>query len=141
MILFVFVEAFGQQPTSYWVRIFSVSSYMQYFNVDTDVVVNRLLSSLNPVGGDFFNKIDANPDLWVILLIPFFFIFNNQNRDTHCIKCGFLTLGEKVKNYSWQLNCSSKICRRIKWPFCFCHLFLSPFWCIFPAHPFKLFTS
>jgi len=61
--LFVCVEASGQQSTSYWQGIFSVSSYTQYFNVDTDVVVNRLMSSLNPVGGDFFNKIDANPDL------------------------------------------------------------------------------
>ncbi|QCD98531.1 hypothetical protein DEO72_LG6g3253 [Vigna unguiculata] len=55
--------AFGQQPTSYWLGIFSVSSYTQYFNVDTDIVVNRLMSSLNPVSGDFFSKIDANPDL------------------------------------------------------------------------------
>ncbi|XP_014494853.1 protein YIPF1 homolog isoform X1 [Vigna radiata var. radiata] len=67
--------AFGQQPTSYWVRIFSVSSYMQYFNVDTDVVVNRLLSSLNPVGGDFFNKIDANPDLYGLIWISTTLVF------------------------------------------------------------------
>ncbi|WVZ08188.1 hypothetical protein V8G54_021534 [Vigna mungo] len=68
-------EAFGQQPTSYWLRIFSVSSYMQYFNVDTDVVVNRLLSSLNPVGGDFFNKIDANPDLYGLIWISTTLVF------------------------------------------------------------------
>jgi hypothetical protein len=36
---------------------------MQYFNVDTDIVVNRLMSSFYPIGGDFFSKIDANPDL------------------------------------------------------------------------------
>lgn len=46
--------------------MFSVSSYTQYFNVDTDIVLNRLISSLYPInGGDFSSKIDANPDLWV----------------------------------------------------------------------------
>jgi hypothetical protein len=61
--LFIHAEAFGQQPANNWHGFFSVSSYTQYFNVDTDVVVNRLISSLNPVGDDFFAKIDANPDL------------------------------------------------------------------------------
>ncbi|KAL6347830.1 hypothetical protein AAG906_037559 [Vitis piasezkii] len=42
-------------------RSFSISSYTQYFNVDIDVVLNRLISSLHPIGGDFFSKIDANP--------------------------------------------------------------------------------
>ncbi|BAT85989.1 hypothetical protein LR48_Vigan03g254200 [Vigna angularis] len=68
-------EAFGQQSTSYWRRIFSVSSYTQYFNVDTDAVVNRLMSSLNPVGGDFFNKIDANPDLYGLIWISTTLVF------------------------------------------------------------------
>ncbi|RVW49661.1 V-type proton ATPase subunit c''2 [Vitis vinifera] len=43
--------------------VFSISSYTQYFNVDIDVVLNRLISSLHPIGGDFFSKIDANPHL------------------------------------------------------------------------------
>ncbi|CAJ1863461.1 unnamed protein product [Sphenostylis stenocarpa] len=42
-------EAFGRQPTNYWQGVFSVLSYTKYFNVDTDVVVNRVMSSLNPV--------------------------------------------------------------------------------------------
>ncbi|XP_027915850.1 protein YIPF1 homolog [Vigna unguiculata] len=67
--------AFGQQPTSYWLGIFSVSSYTQYFNVDTDIVVNRLMSSLNPVSGDFFSKIDANPDLYGLIWISTTLVF------------------------------------------------------------------
>ena len=51
------------QPSSNWKGMFSVSSYTQYFNVDTDTVMNRLISSLYPIGGDFSSKIDANPDL------------------------------------------------------------------------------
>ena len=43
--------------------MFNILSYTQYFDVDTDVVVNRLISSLYPIAGDFFSKIDANPDL------------------------------------------------------------------------------
>ncbi|KAG5237531.1 integral membrane Yip1 family protein [Salix suchowensis] len=57
-------EEFEQQQPNNWKGIFSVSSYMQYFNVDTDAVINRLMSSLYPIGGDFFSKIDANPDLY-----------------------------------------------------------------------------
>lgn len=53
-----------------------MSSYSEYFNVDTDVVVIRLISSLNPVAGDFFSKIDANPDLCVIFLCPCAFILS-----------------------------------------------------------------
>lgn len=64
-------EAFEQQPTNNWRGFFSVSSYSQYFDVDTDAVMTRLISSFNPVGGDFFSKIDANPDLCVL----FFFFF------------------------------------------------------------------
>lgn len=56
-----------QQPSNDWKGVFSVSSYTQYFNVDTDIVMNRLISSLYPMGGDFSSKIDANPDLWVFL--------------------------------------------------------------------------
>ncbi|XP_057990684.1 uncharacterized protein LOC110645233 [Hevea brasiliensis] len=56
-------EGFEQQPPNNWKGVFSVSSYTQYFNVDTDVVINRMMSSFYPVGGDFFSKIDANPYL------------------------------------------------------------------------------
>ncbi|XP_027336187.1 protein YIPF1 homolog [Abrus precatorius] len=68
-------ETFEQQPTNNWQGVFSVSSYKQYFNVDTDVVVNRLISSLNPAGGDFFNKIDANPDLYGLIWISTTLVF------------------------------------------------------------------
>ncbi|KAI4299515.1 hypothetical protein L6164_032968 [Bauhinia variegata] len=60
----VIAETFEQQPANNWRGVFSVSSYSVYFNVDTDIVLNRLISSMNPVGGDFFSKIDANPDLY-----------------------------------------------------------------------------
>lgn len=46
-----------------WAAVFSVSSYTPYFNVDTDIVADRIISSINSFRGDFFGKIDANPDL------------------------------------------------------------------------------
>ncbi|KAF2296122.1 hypothetical protein GH714_036247 [Hevea brasiliensis] len=55
-------EGFEQQPPNNWKGVFSVSSYTQYF-VDTDIVINRMMSSFYPIGGDFSSKIDANPDL------------------------------------------------------------------------------
>lgn len=58
-----YAENFEQQPASNWRGVFSVSSYTQFFNVDTDIVLNRLISSFYPMGADFFSKIDANPDL------------------------------------------------------------------------------
>ncbi|EPS71712.1 hypothetical protein M569_03049 [Genlisea aurea] len=64
-----------QQPTSNWKGVFSISSYMQYFNVDTDLVLNRLLSSLNPTSGDFVTKIDANPDLYGLVWISTTLVF------------------------------------------------------------------
>ncbi|PNY12588.1 protein YIPF1 [Trifolium pratense] len=68
-------ETFGEQAANNWQGFFSVSSYTQYFNVDTDVVVNRLISSLNPVGDDFFAKIDANPDLYGLIWISTTLVF------------------------------------------------------------------
>lgn len=58
-----------QQPSNNWKGYFNVYSYAQYFNVDTDVVLNRLMSSLYPTTGDFFSKIDANPDLYGLVWI------------------------------------------------------------------------
>lgn len=68
-------DAFGQQPANNWQGFFSISSYTQYFNVDTDVVANRLISSLNPVHDDFFAKIDANPDLYGLIWISTTLVF------------------------------------------------------------------
>ncbi|XP_022747991.1 protein YIPF2-like [Durio zibethinus] len=62
-------EVFEQQPPNNWKGVFSISSYTQYFNVDIDVVINRLISSFYPVGGDFFSKIDANPDLYGLIWV------------------------------------------------------------------------
>ncbi|KAJ0259504.1 Protein YIP [Hirschfeldia incana] len=63
------VEGSEQQPSNNWKGFFNVYSYTQYFDVDTDVVVNRLMSSLYPTTGDFFNKIDANPDMYGLVWI------------------------------------------------------------------------
>lgn len=68
-------EAFEQQPENNWKGYFSVSSYTQYFNVDTDVVFNRLMSTVNPLSGDFFSKIDANPDLYGLIWISTTLVF------------------------------------------------------------------
>lgn len=64
----------GQQPTNNWNGAFSISSYTQYFNVDTDDVMNRLTSSLYP-SGDFFGKIEANPDLYGLIWISTTLVF------------------------------------------------------------------
>ncbi|XP_057441904.1 uncharacterized protein LOC130733685 [Lotus japonicus] len=68
-------EAFEQQPANNWRGFFNVSSYSQYFNIDTDDVITRLISSLNPVAGDFFSKIDANPDLYGLVWISTTLVF------------------------------------------------------------------
>uniref|UniRef100_A0A7N0T5X2 Protein YIP n=1 Tax=Kalanchoe fedtschenkoi TaxID=63787 RepID=A0A7N0T5X2_KALFE len=67
----------GGEPesSSNWKGFFSISSYTQYFNVDTDVVLNRLLSSLYPHTSDFFSKIDANPDLYGLIWISTTLVF------------------------------------------------------------------
>ncbi|ONK62040.1 uncharacterized protein A4U43_C08F36170 [Asparagus officinalis] len=52
-----------EQTASNWKGIFSISSYQPYFNVDTDVVVDRIISSVYPMN-DFHRKIDANPDMY-----------------------------------------------------------------------------
>ncbi|KAG0502960.1 hypothetical protein HPP92_003032 [Vanilla planifolia] len=51
------------QEANSWSGIFSISSYQPYFNVDTDIVFDRLICSVYPMD-DFFRKIDANPDLY-----------------------------------------------------------------------------
>lgn len=61
--LSILAEGFEQQPANGWKGMFNISSYIQYFDVDTDIVLNRLISSFYPMGGDFSHKIDANPDL------------------------------------------------------------------------------
>ncbi|GAB2299724.1 hypothetical protein Dimus_033779 [Dionaea muscipula] len=65
----------GGQPSTNWQGVFNISSYAQYFNVDTDIVLNRLLSSLKPVSGDFFSRIDANPDLYGLVWVSTTLVF------------------------------------------------------------------
>ncbi|KAK7387421.1 hypothetical protein VNO78_28217 [Psophocarpus tetragonolobus] len=96
-------EAFGQQPTSNWQGVFSVSSYTQYFNVDTDVVVNRLISSLNPVSGDFFSKIDANPDLYGPIWISTTLVFVLTLLGNLAI---YLTQKQEDSSISWRFDVS-----------------------------------
>uniref|UniRef100_A0A804Q351 Protein YIP n=1 Tax=Zea mays TaxID=4577 RepID=A0A804Q351_MAIZE len=57
-----------------WKGYFNVASYAPYFNVDTDVVVDRLISSVYPMDG-FYRKIDANPDMYGPLWITTTLIF------------------------------------------------------------------
>ncbi|XP_022960487.1 protein YIPF1 homolog isoform X1 [Cucurbita moschata] len=64
-----------QQTSNDWKGVFSVTSYAQYFNVDSDIVLNRLISSLYPLGGDFSSKIDANPDLYGLVWITTTLVF------------------------------------------------------------------
>jgi hypothetical protein len=52
----------NEQSGTDWKGFFSISSYSPFFNVDTDVVVDRMISSVFP-RSNFFTKIDANPDL------------------------------------------------------------------------------
>ncbi|GMI90295.1 hypothetical protein like AT2G39805 [Hibiscus trionum] len=68
-------EEFEQQPPNNWKGVFSISSYTQYFNVDTDVVIYRLICSFYPNTGDFFSKIDANPDLYGLIWITTTLVF------------------------------------------------------------------
>lgn len=63
------------QATSNWKGVFSISSYTQYFDVDTDVVIDRIRSSLYPIHGDFFRKIENNPDLYGIIWISTSLVF------------------------------------------------------------------
>ncbi|KAF5453604.1 hypothetical protein F2P56_028496 [Juglans regia] len=68
-------EGFEQQPANGWKGVFNISSYIQFFDVDTDIVLNRLMSSFYPSGGDFSHKIDANPDLYGLIWISTTLVF------------------------------------------------------------------
>ena len=61
-ILFTLFAGGDVETQTNWKGYFNVASYTPYFNVDTDVVVDRLISSVYPMEG-FFRKIDANPDM------------------------------------------------------------------------------
>ncbi|RRT56223.1 hypothetical protein B296_00039181, partial [Ensete ventricosum] len=52
-----------EQAANNWKGFCSLSSYTPYFNVDTEVVVDRIISSVYPMD-DFSRKIDGSPDLY-----------------------------------------------------------------------------
>lgn len=51
------------QTPNTWSGYFNISSYQPYFNVDTDIVFDRLICAVYPMGG-FYMKIDSNPDMY-----------------------------------------------------------------------------
>lgn len=64
-MIFLLISFFldgNDQSQPDWKGFFSISSYSPFFNVDTDVVVDRMISSVFPKS-NFFSKIEANPDL------------------------------------------------------------------------------
>ncbi|WOH12414.1 hypothetical protein DCAR_0831917 [Daucus carota subsp. sativus] len=95
-------EGDGQQYPNSWKGVFSISSYTQYFNVDTDVVLNRLTSSLFP-SGDFFSKIDANPDLYGLVWISTTLVFLIASLGN----CGtYLMQKRSISNNPWSFDVS-----------------------------------
>ncbi|KAI3851806.1 hypothetical protein MKX03_034161 [Papaver bracteatum] len=64
-----------EPPTNSWKGYFNIASYTQYFDVDTDVVLDRIKSSFYPHHGDFFTKIDGNPDLYGLIWISTTLVF------------------------------------------------------------------
>lgn len=52
------------QPSNGWKGLCSIASYRPYFNVDTYVVVERIIGSLYPHKADFIEKIAHNPDMY-----------------------------------------------------------------------------
>ena len=117
LYLSLLAEGFEQQPANGWKGVFNISSYTQYFNVDTDIVLNRLMSSLYPIGSDFFSKIDANPDLWVLIFFSFSFgtpllkiCYNRRIKRNFETNRQLLSLWKHVwKNVLWYSNIWYKV--------------------------------
>lgn len=95
-------EGEGQQSANTWQGFFSISSYTQYFNVDTDIVINRLTSSLYPTG-DFFSKIDANPDLYGLVWISTTLIFVIASLG-NCASYLMLKRSESTTSWTFDVN-------------------------------------
>ena len=51
------------QPSNGWRGLCNIASYRPYVNVDTYVVVKRIIGSLYPHKADFIEKIAQNPDM------------------------------------------------------------------------------
>ncbi|KAI9229770.1 MAG: hypothetical protein DHS80DRAFT_13299 [Piptocephalis tieghemiana] len=54
---------------------FNVGSYTRYFDIDTDQVMERLTSAINPMQSDFLTLIEHRPDLYGPFWIPTTVIF------------------------------------------------------------------
>ncbi|XP_073009032.1 uncharacterized protein [Typha latifolia] len=88
------------QTTTNWKGFFSVSSYSPYFNVDTDIVVDRLICSVYPMDG-FFRKIDSNPDLYGLVWISTTLIFVLSAFGNSAT---YLMQKRSDPNYSWNFD-------------------------------------
>ncbi|CAN6471607.1 unnamed protein product [Victoria cruziana] len=53
-----------ESSESKWKGVFSISSYTPYFDVDTDIVLDRIVNSMYPLRGNFFRRIETIPDLY-----------------------------------------------------------------------------
>ena len=51
------------QPSNGWRGLCNNTSYRPYFNVDTYVVVERIIGSLYPHKAEFIENIAHNPDM------------------------------------------------------------------------------
>ncbi|XP_022146040.1 protein YIPF1 homolog [Momordica charantia] len=82
-----------------WVRTFSVSSYKQYFDVDTSDVLERIKDSLFPFRGTFNERTADTPDLYGPFWICTTLIFVAASIGT------FVTyLAHKLQNKDWNYD-------------------------------------
>ncbi|EHA8589281.1 hypothetical protein COCNU_scaffold008850G000030 [Cocos nucifera] len=86
------------QAASSWRGVCRISSYTPYFNVDTDIVVGRLISSVYPMN-DFTRKIDGNPDLYGPIWISTTLVFMLAavgNHATFKEEQGLISIDDKI---------------------------------------------
>ncbi|KAM0994922.1 hypothetical protein FF1_010412 [Malus domestica] len=82
-----------------WLRVFSVASYKQYFDVDTSDVLERIKDSLLPFSGAFNEKTSNSPDLYGPFWICTTLIFVAAAIGT------FVTyVAHKVKSKDWEYD-------------------------------------
>ncbi|KAK9037071.1 hypothetical protein V6N11_021993 [Hibiscus sabdariffa] len=90
----------GQKPPLSCKGVFSISSYQRYFDLDTDEVMHRVISSFNPARPHFINKIDPSPDLygfsWITTTLVFMLAaFGN---------CGTYLMRKHADRTSWSFD-------------------------------------
>ncbi|RXH82296.1 hypothetical protein DVH24_036637 [Malus domestica] len=82
-----------------WLRVISVASYKQYFDVDTSDVLERIKDSLLPFSGAFNEKTSNSPDLYGPFWICTTLIFVAAAIGT------FVTyVAHKVKSKDWEYD-------------------------------------